>query len=98
MIHVSNGVLKVRVLGDMPLSNIVSAKSLSMFERAVILKMKMDLVSSSERAIWTKGFKQFSYDGKLRANADGHDHCGFGDLAINNTHDIISLNLQCTAS
>jgi hypothetical protein len=79
VLHVSDGVLKVRVWETRSLSNIVLAKSLSTFGTAVILTMKRHLVLSSERALWTKGFKDFSCDGKLRANADGHAHCGFGD-------------------
>ena len=67
--------LKVRVGEIRSCSNIVPVKSLSTFETAPILTMKRDLVSSSERALWTKISKEFSCDGQLRADVDGYASC-----------------------
>jgi hypothetical protein len=84
-----------------------STKGPSTFETARILKMKRDLVSSSERALWTKDFKEFRCDRELRVNADDHAHCGLvtksatfeiATTEFNNKHNIVSSNLQCTAA
>jgi hypothetical protein len=64
-------VLKVRVWGYM----LLFKHSLSTFETAPILTMKRDLVSSSERALWTKISNEFSCDGQLRADVDGYASC-----------------------